>query len=301
MLIQGQEKIFLLLRKMGFVLSSASHSKLPRTILRRFFRHSHARVAVVDFDGDLAMELQLSEHMQRRIFWMGYYSQDIACLLDGGLLKPGMTVLDVGANIGEITLLAGKRVGKEGRVFAFEPLDEIANRLERHVQLNHLDQVTIVRCALGDAIDNDIPIYVSCGQEADDENHGLGSLYGGDNGEAPLQRIHMTTLDAWLADRSDIQHIDVIKIDIEGAELACLRGARNCLLRFRPKIIVEIQDFSAARAGYRPTDILDFLSDLDYDFHNIGKGGALTPLTPATLSDFQNVLCRPRDFKLNHP
>lgn len=291
--------VFLSLRRLGFLLSSETHTKFPKTILRRLFRHAHAIVTVTDFDGDLIMDLQLSEHMQRRIFWMGYYSENIAHLLNT-LLKPGMTILDVGANIGEISLLSAKRVGAQGKVFAFEPIDAIAQQLARHVQMNHFEQVNIEPIALGDAIEDNRPIYASCGQESDDENNGLGSLYG-DVGATPLQRIQMTTLDAWLQARPDIQRIDLIKIDIEGAELACLRGAKECLQRFKPNIIVEIQDFSAARAGYRPSDILDFLSGLGYVFHQIGSSGSLSPLTSTNLRDFQNVLCTPCNAGAHRP
>lgn len=291
--------IFLPLRKLGFLLSSATNTKLPKAILRRLFRHAHATVTVTDFDGDLIMDLQLSEHMQRRIFWMGYYSENIACLLNT-LLKPGMTVLDVGANIGEISLLSAKRVGAQGKVFAFEPIDAVAQQLAHHVQMNHFKQVRIEPFALGDAVEDNKPIYASCGQESDDEHNGLGSLYGSE-GATPLQNIQMTTLDVWLQARPDVQHIDLIKIDIEGAELPCLRGAKECLRRLKPKIIVEIQDFSAARAGYRPADILDFLSDLGYAFHQIGLNGSLTPLMSTNLRDFQNVLCTPCDAGIRRP
>lgn len=294
-----QGTLLLLFRKLGFLLSSATRTKVPKSILRRAFRHLRGTITVTDFDGDLTMDLQLAEHMQRRIFWMGYYSENIAYLLNT-LLKPGMTVLDVGANIGEISLLSAKRVGDQGNVYAFEPVTAIAQQLARHVQMNQLKQIDIEYFALGDAIEDDKPIYACCGQESSDENNGLGSLYA-DEGATPLQRVQMTTLDAWLQARPSIQRIDLIKIDIEGAELACLRGAKECLQRFKPKIIVEIQDFSAARAGYSPTDILDLLSDIGYIFHQIGSNGSLRSLTSANLRDFQNVLCTPCDDGLCHP
>lgn len=290
----NQNKTFLLLRRIGFDLSSAARTRIPKIILRRLFRHARINALVTDFDGDITMKLSLSEHMQRRIFWMGYYNENIANLLNT-LLKPGMTMLDIGANIGEIALLAAKRVGKQGKIFAFEPVDAIARQLEWHVEVNDFSQISVESCALGDTVDDDRAIYASCGQEVNDSNNGLGSLYGRE-GETPLQRIHMTTLDAWLQAHPAIAGIDLIKIDIEGAELACLHGAKECLQRFRPKIIVEIQDFSATRAGYRPADILDFLSNYGYSFHLIGFNGILTPLTAANLRDFQNVLCIPVDY-----
>lgn len=292
------ENKFLLLRKVGLQLSTITHTKIPRTLLRRIFRFSRTNVTIQDFDGDITMELLLSEHMQRRIFWMGYYNEDIAFLLDK-ILKPGMTVLDVGANIGEVALLAAKRVGPEGKVFAFEPIDAIAEKLKRHVEINNFDQIHVESCALGDAVDDNRPIYASCGQTGTDPNNGLGSLYGS-KGEQPLQHIHMTTLDTWLQEHPSIQRIDVIKIDIEGAELACLTGAKKCLQRFKPSIIVEIQDFSSARAGYQPADILDFLSGFGYTFDQIGRHGTLTPLSSDTLRDFQNVLCTPRSAVVSH-
>jgi FkbM family methyltransferase len=285
--------IFLALRKIGFSLSPNGSPKLPKTLLRRLFRHAHGSVQVHDFDGDLSMDLELSEHMQRRIFWMGYYSEDIAHLLNE-ILQPGMTVLDIGANIGEITLLASKRVGMQGQVFAFEPIENIAQQLEHHVNINQFKKTYIERLALGDVTDNACPIYASCGQITDDDNSGLGSLYGGNDGESPVQYIKMTTLDNWIIDHPSIQRIDLIKIDIEGAELACLHGARDTLLRFKPRLIVEVQDFSASRAGHPSTKILDFLSELGYRFQRIGKNGSLKPLTTGNLTSFQNVLCIPK-------
>lgn len=287
-----KEKAFLLLRKAGFLLSPPGASRLPRSALRRLFRYASAKITVDDFDGDLCLTLDLSEHMQRRIFWMGRYSEDIGCLLDS-MLEPGMTVLDVGANIGEISLLCAKRVGPQGRVFSFEPIDGIADELSAHVHMNGLEQVFIERCALGDVERSAVPIYLSCGQDVNDGHSGLGSLYGGERGETPLQRIEVTTLDRWVSTKSEIQRIDLIKIDIEGAELACLRGAVESLKRFRPRIIVEVQDFTAQKAGYRATDILDFLASLDYEFNRIEKGGALRSLDRDGLGDFQNVLCTP--------
>lgn len=299
MIKNNQGNFFLLLRKIGFALSSATHTSVPKTILRRLFRYARTKVMVTNFDGDLSMELHLSDHMQRRIFWMGYYNANIADLFNT-ILKPGMTILDVGANSGEVTLLAAKRVGLQGRVFAFEPIDSIARQLAHHVQINNLTQVNIEPYALGNINNETIPIYASCGQEVKDANNGLGSIYGNE-GETPLQQIQMTTLDTWLQARPGIQRIDLIKIDIEGAELPCLHGARECLRLFKPHLIVEIQDFTSARAGYKSSDILDFLSGFGYVFHKIGPNGSLAPLTSANLSSFQNVLCTPQDSGARHP
>ena len=82
-------------------------------------------LTINDFDGDLTMRVDLSEHMGGKIFWFGYYDRDELMAINQ-ILRPGMFVVDVGANIGEVTLFCAKRdVGGEGKVFSFEPEERI--------------------------------------------------------------------------------------------------------------------------------------------------------------------------------
>ncbi len=285
-------RLLLWLRGLGNVLSLGGRFRLPQFLLQACFRHIHGKARVTNFDGSLDLDLSLSDHMQRRIFWTGYYNRRMVVLFDR-MLRPGMTVIDVGANLGEISMTAAKRVGRTGHVIAFEPVDAIADQLQANATRNHLDQITIMRTGLSDAPADNVPVYASCGQGLpDDEHHGLGSLYGGKKGAPELQRIPITTLDIWLA-KHPVDRIDLIKIDIEGAELPCLRGAEGTLRRFRPLLIVEIQDTTSTTAGYQASDILAFLSELGYTFETIHHGGRLTALTENNLKAFQNVLCMP--------
>lgn len=264
---------------------------LAQSLLRRCFRHAKGMARINDFDGDLTVDLSLSEHMQRRIFWMGYYSREVIAFLARNL-RHGMVAIDVGANIGEITMVAAKRVGRTGKIISFEPVDAIAEELERNVARNHLEQVTVVRLGLSDT-DSIAPIYPSCGQgDAHDEHHGLGSLYGSATGSAPLQTIELVTLDSYL-EKHPVSRLDVIKIDIEGAELPCLMGASRTIAHHRPILIVEIQEHSSHAAGYRQTDILDYLISFGYNFYAIGRKGTLRELQARMLSSYQNVVCIP--------
>lgn len=285
-------RVLLFLRRLGNAASLSGRFSAPQIALQTCFRHARGKVRVSDFDDDLDIELSLSEHMQRRIFWTGYYNRRMVVLFDR-MLQRGMTVIDVGANIGEISMTAAKRVGKTGQVIAFEPVDAIADQLQESAARNHLDQITVVRTGLSDAPADNVPVYASCGQGvSDDENHGLGSLFGGAKGASELQRIRITTLDLWL-DMHPVNRVDLIKVDIEGAELPFLKGAEHTLRQFRPMLIVEIQDFSARAAGYRASDILSFLSRLGYTFETIRNNGRLTALNASNLETFQNVLCTP--------
>lgn len=265
---------------------------VPQLVLQACFRRAQGKIHVRDFDGDLDLNLSLSEHMQRRIFWTGYYNRRLVVLFDH-MLKPGMTVMDLGANIGEISMTAAKRVGRSGRVIAFEPIDSIADQLQTNATRNQLGQITVVRVGLSDIPADSVPLYASCGQGVpNDEHRGLGSLFGEKKGAPELQQIPITTLDIWLA-AHPVDRIDLIKIDIEGAELPCLKGAEDALRRFRPVLIVEVQDITATTAGYQASDILAFLSGLGYTFKTIRHGGRLTALTKNNLEAFQNVLCTP--------
>lgn len=289
------EKMLLALRRLGFTLSFGGRSHLASSMLRRTFRHSKAKVRIDDFDGELSMELSLSDHMQRRIFWMGYYSREIVALLDK-FLREGMTVIDVGANVGEIALASARRVGKRGQVHAFEPLSAVADILQSHARSNNLGQITLHRMGLSDRSAR-VPIFESCGQGIQGDDHaGLGSIYGSSVHQQAIEEIEITTLDK-LVESAELNRIDLIKIDIEGAELPCLLGSRRTLQKYQPLIIIEVQQESANVAGYEAHDILRFLHGIGYETYRIGWKGKLDILTIADLAKYQNVLAVPPPWR----
>lgn len=269
---------------------SSERFQLLQPLMRRVFRHSRAVVRVHDFDGNLTLDLDLAEHMQRRIFWMGYYNLRLVALLDR-LLASGMVVVDVGANIGEVSLVCANRVGATGRVIAFEPVTAIADELERNIQVNALqDVVNLRREGLADVV-GQFDIYASCGQDDSDEsNRGLGSLHGAPGSHRVLGRIDVETLDG-LATTLGLHRLDFMKVDVEGGELACLKGALQTIARFLPVIAVEVHERSARMAGYRGRDILDLLAPLGYVFLRLEARGQLVPISADALGEYQDVIC----------
>lgn len=259
--------------------------------LRQFFAKRKDCVTVTDYDGDLTATLCLNEHMQSQIFWYGYYSRDIVLLLDK-ILKPGMVALDVGANIGEITMAAAHRVGPSGKVFAFEPMSPLYARLREHIESNRLSQATAVKCGLSDQAGSAQLFSASETFHDGTEHKGLGTLYNSNTRATPTEIIEIDTLDKFIEGR-DLTQVDLIKIDVEGAELPVLKGAGNVLARFHPYLIIEIQHETSEQAGYKATDILEFLEPLGYRFYTIGRKAKLTALSAETLRPFQNVLCVP--------
>lgn len=246
-------------------------------------------IEITDFDGDLTMFLDLGEHMQSQIFWLGSYSRNILFLIKR-LLRPSMVFVDGGANVGEISLVAGKLVGSQGRVFSFEPMKRFADQLERNRAANGLECIEIHRTGLSDKRGM-ATIYLAPEHYRDGTQHdGLGTLFRSNSRNDPAAAVELVTLDEFLSERN-VPHVDMIKLDVEGGELPALIGAQHTLKRSSPAIIVEIGEETCIAAGYRMGDILSFLQSYGYQFHRIERKGRLQRIEASDLRKFQNVYC----------
>ena len=193
-------------------------------------------------------------------------------------LGAGMTVLDVGAHAGVYTLTASKRVGASGRVIAFEPSPRERRRLERHLSINRCRNVTIQPFALGE-IEGEAQLFVVDGSET-----GCNSFRPPVGAAGHLQRVPVRRLDECRAEKM-FGAVDLIKMDIEGAELSALRGAESVFRSDRPVLLCEIEEARVAPWGYRGRAIVDLLSGWGYRWFTIGENGALAAL-PADRDHF---------------
>ena len=147
-----------------------------------------------------------------------------------GCLKRGDVFVDGGANVGVYTILAGQLVGDEGRVIAVEMMPETARILKTHISINYLGNVTIVERALSDTAGKEVIACLPTGQ------YGQASIASGIiEGDAEV-RVVTTTLSDVLA---DIEHVTLMKMDLEGAEELALRGAGDALDRVRAVIFED--------------------------------------------------------------
>ena len=136
-------------------------------------------------------------------------------------VTPGIVALDVGANVGAYSVLLGQWVGASGRVYAFEPSRTAYGGLVRHVSLNAQDGVVHVVAAAVSDVDGDANLIVA-------ETAGESRL-AGPSETCATTSVPTTTIDGFCR-REGIQP-SFIKIDVEGAELAVLRGARDTIQR----------------------------------------------------------------------
>lgn len=282
-----------LLRSLTRKIAKYIHNKKALYLLRKILPKPTTTVSVHDFDGDLSISLSLNEHMQSQIFWYGKYNHDIADILDQ-ILQEGMCVIDAGANIGEVSLLAANRVGKTGRVLSIEPVDDIADRLETNINLNGFENIKVLRTAVGEQRGN-LPIYRPSSIGRDQTiNEGIGSLYKGDTSKQREQAglVTVERLDD-IAINNHVSRVDLIKIDIEGAELPALRGAEQILKAYKPLLIIEILEDTAQSAGYSRRDIIDYLADLGYSFKAILTKGRTRSISSELNPAITDILCIP--------
>lgn len=148
--------------------------------------------------------------------WLGTYELEKQSVIQR-FVRPGMIVYDIGANAGFYTLLFSRLVGKDGRVYSFEPFPENTYNLLRHIQINHLDRVTLLPAALAE--DTGISSFRVGADNA------VGSLEN-NNGDTIL-KVPTLTLDTLIARGYPIP--DLVKMDVEGAEALVLEGAKRIL------------------------------------------------------------------------
>jgi FkbM family methyltransferase len=181
-------------------------------------------------------------------------------------LKEGMTFLDVGANIGFYTLLAAKRVGESGTVISMEADPDVFAILMQNIQSNSLSNVHALNGAAYRSCDR-----VRLGRAI------ASSWYTGLYYQNATQWIEVDsyTLDS-LRSRFGIRPIDMVKIDVEGAEAEVLEGMTCILHEDRPKLLVEVHRFHASGEGH---PAIQLLRRAGYCIHYIDEDHAVAEPT----------------------
>lgn len=204
--------------------------------------------------------------------WAGRYFERHELEFMLSALGPGMTFVDIGANVGLFSIPAAMKV-RNGIVFAFEPSLSTYEQLVKNVRLNNLSNVHAVRSALGDYVGEAALNVNVAGKD------GLNTIGKPTHPQCEIVRketVRTTTLDAFLGENG-ITHVDAMKIDVEGAEPLVLQGARDLLARpDAPLILFECGHLSAG-FGYHPVESVWLLQDLGYSLFTINSSdGALS-------------------------
>lgn len=183
------------------------------------------------------------------------------------VLSSGGTFFDVGAHYGWISIAAARRVGDSGRVVAFEASPVLLDVLDHHRRVNRLQQIEIVAKAVSDADLEAVPFFLINGGlsfrnsltiEADDTPYVTPV-------EKTKHNVDSITLDRFVINSGMVP--DVIKIDVEGAELLVLQGAERLLARFNPYLIVGVHSYWLPRSQ-SVGQIFEFLNRHGYEIRD---------------------------------
>lgn len=199
----------------------------------------------------------LEDYVGRAAYYAGELDRKITWICSR-LIRPGDTVLDIGANIGMITVAMAKLVGSEGRVHSFEPNPSMIGLLRQAIARNHLSNVRLHPVALG-------PQPATLELRIPRMNSGAASLVRNrHDSDCEIVNVPVRQLDS-VAMSEGIRSIRLIKIDVEGYEAEVLRGADTLLERMRPDaILFELNEHVEGPIHNVP--VIKILMERDYEF-----------------------------------
>jgi FkbM family methyltransferase len=213
-------------------------------------------------------------YIGRFLDYRGIYEEGVIRKL-ASLLSPGMGFVDVGANIGLHCLVAAHKVGASGRVLALEPQRLVYERLKANIVLNGLSQVTALNIAVG-VTESELTLY-----QLSDANDGLATLaLTADERSSSHETVHVVRLDSLINSVFGDALPDVIKIDVEGAELEVLRGATNAFTRSQPNyVFVECIERHLNRFNATSGMLIRWLADAGFQVTGL-RAGMWIPVRP---------------------
>ncbi len=220
--------------------------------------------------GDRSMTLDLGNAIQRMIY-LGAFSPHIAQVVRS-LLAPGGTFLDIGANVGYFSVIASDRVGPKGRVIAVEPFPPVCASLRRH--LAGVAFAEVHQIGLGD-VDGNLAFHVPPGGQRD-YNVTLTPSPDWPTIELPVRKMD-DCLKEWKVGR-----VDLMKMDVEGAEPRVLRGGAEALRGGAVRhMIVEVNGHRLTEGGGSPAALVEQLGGLGFVPARLA-GKTATPVEAAT-------------------
>lgn len=245
--------------------------------------------------GGLLWQLDLREGIDLAIYLMGGFEREALCAYSR-LVRPGDTVVDIGANVGAHTLPLAALVGDAGRVVAIEPTDYAVEKMRRSIALNDgiAKRISVVQALLVDGERQRAPSMVHSSWPLEE----AGEVHPVHRGRLmPVSRARVITLDEILGELGH-SRIDVIKLDVDGAELGVLRGASHTLRAWRPLIIMELAPHVHEERGSSLGELVSLVTTFGYEFRDLAterplpaEARELAKVIPAGGSI--NVIARP--------
>jgi len=246
--------------------------------------------------GGYRFHCSFRDHIACAVFFAGCYEAQESALVRGWL-RPGMTFVDTGANWGLFSLLAASLVGPSGRVVALEPDPRVFLKLKSNIKRNQLKQVEAFQVA---AADREAELLLA-GHDGVNQNSGMSRLVESGGASSLTFPVRSQRLDS-LLDEAGLDTIDLLKMDVEGAEHLALAGMEDGLKRFRYRcILLELHPLHPGET--RPTlrEIAGLMLAKGYKGWALDFSSATTARASySPLRDFRTFLC-PLDHAFSDP
>jgi FkbM family methyltransferase len=240
-----------------------------------------------EFDGQ-KVELSLRDHIQQQLYFFGGFESEETAFFTH-YIREGMTFVDVGANIGVYTLLGAKRVGAAGKVIAFEPVPATFRLLKRNVELNGWANVVLEQLGISQA-EGVTEIYIPAYN-----NMGVPSI-GKFQNRSPWKEtipIRTVTLDRY-ASEHQIARVNLVKMDIQGAEIFALRGMRRLLSEppgVAPDLMCELHPgWLEDGFGSSPEEVRALLREHGYSMYEIAAPETLKRIPPGARRESNDMM-----------
>jgi FkbM family methyltransferase len=278
--LASNDSIMQAVRRIPFAVFGFAYKSLARTPLRRIpgmLRLSNVALRWMWFGGNVIdvqgakMYIELSDPNPaiRRTFQaylLNLVHERATTSLFQKIVHRGDVVLDLGANLGYFTLLAAQAVGPQGRVFSFEPEPKNFQYLKKNIEINEFNHVTVCQAAVSDK--NDRTKLFLCpydsGHHTIDRIDGIRAMARGRPYVSETIEIETVRMDDFLR-KNGIAKVDVIKMDVEGAEALALEGMPSVLSQDDVKIFMEFFPLLIEKMGGNPFKCIERLLN-EYGF-----------------------------------
>jgi FkbM family methyltransferase len=237
--------------------------------------------------GGVCWDLDLDEGIDLAIYLKLFERETLSTI--PRLVKNGATVLDIGANIGALTLPLAKAVGETGRVIAFEPTVWALAKLKRNISINEklAPRIKVEHCMLLASTANcSVPELISSSWSLVSKNSEQPTLI--DQGSRglckPTTGANLQTLNQYVKS-SGLKKIDLIKLDVDGYELDVIEGGLEVLSQFKPKIIIEIAVTTSDPENKNILEVIKKLHNLGYRFRRLASNSRYYSNAGSILAD----------------
>lgn len=198
--------------------------------------------------------------------------------------------LDIGANIGIISI-AMSALASQGRVFAFEASKKNYELLKTNLSINHIQNVEPLHLAIydrsGEVVFEHVNEFAAGSYISETEIH---------DHRAESERVQCVRLSDWVRSRGDLHTIDLVKMDIEGAEIRALEGGQEALRKYKSLLMVECNSYTISTfQGQSPSKLYTILQDIFPHVYLIDRDTAgLRPI--GSLQDFEKSIVKPQSY-----